>query len=77
MIRLQLSGMFATVRTRKYKSNRLLSRRQMVVDVLHPGRATLPKTKIREKLAVVQTHFRGGKTTGFALIYDSLDKAKA
>ncbi|CAG5131289.1 unnamed protein product, partial [Candidula unifasciata] len=69
--------------------NRLLSRRQMVVDVLHPGRATLPKTEIREKLANLykvtadvvfcfgfRTHFGGGKTTGFALIYDTLDKAK-
>ena len=27
-----------TVRTRKYMTNRLLSRRQMVVDVLHPNR---------------------------------------
>jgi small subunit ribosomal protein S24e len=61
----------------------------MVVDVLHPGRATLPKTEIREKLAKAykvtadvifcfgfRTHFGGGKTTGFALIYDTLDKAK-
>merc|ERR1712130_194786 len=54
-----------------------------VVDVLHPGRATLPKTEIREKLASdvifcfgFRTHFGGGKTTGFALIYDTLDKAK-
>ena len=60
-----------------------------VVDVLHPGRATLPKTEIREKLAKAykttadvifcfgfRTHFGGGKTTGFALIYDTLDKAK-
>ncbi|CAG5122337.1 unnamed protein product, partial [Candidula unifasciata] len=79
----------ATVRTRKYMTNRLLSRRQMVVDVLHPGRATLPKTEIREKLAKLykvtadvvfcfgfRTNFGGGKTTGFALIYDTLDKAK-
>merc|ERR1712058_70879 len=74
---------------RKFMTNRLLCRRQMVVDVLHPGRATLPKTEIREKLAKAykttadvifcfgfRTHFGGGKTTGFALIYDTLDKAK-
>lgn len=60
-----------------------------MVDVLHPGRATLAKTEIREKLAKIykvtadvvfcfgfRTHFGGGKTTGFALIYDTLDKAK-
>ena len=60
-----------------------------VVDVLHPGKATLPKTDIREKLARMykttpdvifcfgfRTQFGGGKTTGFALVYDSMDYAK-
>merc|ERR1712019_148815 len=78
-----------TLRTRKFLTNRLLARRQMVVDVLHPGRATVPKTEVREKLATMykstpdvifcfgfRTQFGGGKTTGFALIYDSLDFAK-
>merc|ERR1712043_131851 len=76
-------------RTRKFLTNRLLNRKQMVVDVLHPGRATVPKTEVREKLATMykstpdvifcfgfRTQFGGGKTTGFALIYDSLDFAK-
>ncbi|MPC27098.1 40S ribosomal protein S24 [Portunus trituberculatus] len=40
-----------TIRTRKFLTNRLLNRKQMVVDVLHPNRATVPKTEIREKLA--------------------------
>merc|ERR1712130_748867 len=40
----------ATVRTRKFMTNRLLCRKQMIVDVLHPGRATLPKTEVRDKL---------------------------
>merc|ERR1711893_340510 len=79
----------ATIRTRKFLSNRLLSRKQMIVDVLHPGRATVSKTEIREKLARMykttpdvvfafgfRTAFGGGKTTGFGLIYDSLDSAK-
>merc|ERR1712102_260026 len=78
-----------TVRTRKYMTNRLLARRQMVVDILHPNRASVPKTEIREKLAKMykctadrifafgfRTNFGGGKTTGFALIYDTLDFAK-
>ena len=60
-----------------------------VVDVLHPGRATVPKTEIREKLARMykttpdvvfcfgfRTQFGGGKTIGFALVYDNLDYAK-
>uniref|UniRef100_A0A8D3BGN5 40S ribosomal protein S24 n=1 Tax=Scophthalmus maximus TaxID=52904 RepID=A0A8D3BGN5_SCOMX len=75
--------------TRKFMTNRLLQRKQMVVDVLHPGKATVPKTEIREKLAKMykttpdvvfvfgfRTQFGGGKTTGFAMVYDSLDYAK-
>merc|ERR1712037_1055551 len=78
-----------TIRTRKYMTNRLLCRRQMIVDVLHPGKATVPKADIREKLARMykstgdcivcfgfKTAFGGGKTTGFALIYDSMDFLK-
>ena len=78
-----------TVRTRKYMTNRLLSRRQMVVDVLHPNRSSVPKTEIREKIAKMykctpdrvfafgfKTNFGGGKSSGFALIYDTMDFAK-
>merc|ERR1711962_391082 len=79
----------ATIRTRKFMTNRLLMRRQMIVDVLHSGKATVAKSDIREKLARMykatadcivcfgfRTAFGGGKTTGFALIYDSLDFLK-
>ena len=78
-----------TVRTRKFMTNRLLARKQMVVDVLHPNRATVNKVEIREKLAKMykctadrvfafgfKTNFGGGKTTGFALVYDTMDQAK-
>ena len=57
--------------------------------MLHPGRATVSKQELREKLARMykttpdvvfafgyKTNFGGGKTTGFALIYDTLDLAK-
>lgn len=60
-----------------------------VVDVIHPNRATVSKLEIREKLAKayktqkdlififgIQTQFGGGKSTGFGLIYDTLDHAK-
>jgi len=79
----------ATIRTRKFMTNRLLCRRQMVCDVLHPGLASVSKKEIREKLAQMykttpdvvfvfgfRTNFGGGKSTGFALIYDTLDYAK-
>ena len=59
------------------------------MDIIHPGRANVPKTEIREKLAKMykttadvifcfgfKTQFGGGRSTGFALIYDNLDIAK-
>uniref|UniRef100_A0A8C5Y4S4 Small ribosomal subunit protein eS24 n=1 Tax=Microcebus murinus TaxID=30608 RepID=A0A8C5Y4S4_MICMU len=62
---------------------------QMAIDVLHPGKATVPKTEISEKLVKMykttadvifvfgfRTHFGGGKTTGLGMIYNSLDYAK-
>lgn len=79
----------ATLRTRKFMTNRLLYRKQMIVDVLHPNSPTVSKQEIREKLSRMykttpdvvfafglKTNFGGGRTTGFALIYDTLDYAK-
>merc|ERR1711998_1929 len=79
-----------TVRTRKFLTNRLLARKQMVVDVIHPGRPNVSKAELKEKistmykvndaLAVVlfgfRTKFGGGRSTGFCLIYDSASSAK-
>ena len=72
-----------TIRTRKFLTNRLLQRRQFVVDVLHPARQGPSKLEINEKLATLyktdktrvvtfgfRTHFGGGRSTGFGLIYD-------
>ncbi|KAG0231242.1 ribosomal 40S subunit protein S24B [Actinomortierella wolfii] len=79
----------ATIRTRKFLTNRLLARKQMVVDIIHPARANISKDELREKLAKMykvdkevvfcfgfRTQFGGGKSTGFALIYDNLESAK-
>ncbi|KAI9102529.1 ribosomal protein L23/L15e core domain-containing protein [Phlyctochytrium arcticum] len=84
-----MSADSVTIRTRKFLTNPLLQRKQMVVDVLHPGRANVSKTELREKIAKLyktdsehifvfgfRTQFGGGKSTGFALIYNSLDSAK-
>jgi small subunit ribosomal protein S24e len=82
--------MSVTLRTRKFMTNRLLARRQFVVDVLHPGRANVSKAEIKEKLASMynvgdanaifvfgfRTQFGGGKSTGFGLIYDSVKAAE-
>lgn len=56
----------------------------MIVDIVHPGRATVPKSELQEvvggmykadpKLTVLfgfRTKFGGGKSTGFCLIYDN------
>lgn len=56
---------------------------------MHPNRPTVSKQEVREKLARMykttpdhvfcfgfQTQFGGGKTTGFGLIYDTIDYAK-
>ncbi|CDF33529.1 unnamed protein product [Chondrus crispus] len=79
-----------TIRTRKFLTNRLLQRKQFVIDVLHPGRANVPKAELTEKLTKMykvsdpstiflfgfSTQFGGGKSTGFGVIYDNLTSAK-
>ena len=58
-------------------------------DVLHPGRANVSKDELRTKLAELyksgkdqvscfgfRTQYGGGKSTGFALIYDSHEALK-
>lgn len=58
-------------------------------DILHPNRANISKDELRAKLAELykaskdqtnvfglRTQFGGGKTTGFALIYDSPEALK-
>eukprot|EP00392_Amoebophrya_sp_AT5.2_P001393 g1395.t1 len=79
-----------TVRTRKFKNNPLLGRKQFVIDVVHPGAANVSKKDITEKLASMykvkdtkcisvfgfHTAFGGGRSSGMGLIYESLDKVK-
>merc|ERR1711939_72562 len=68
---------------------KMADRKQMVVDILHPNRANISKDELRGKLAEMykankdqvnvfglQTQFGGGKTTGFALVYDSPEALK-
>jgi hypothetical protein len=40
-----------TIRTRKFMSKRLLQRRQMIVDVVHPGRANVSKAGYRDSMS--------------------------
>jgi small subunit ribosomal protein S24e len=61
----------------------------MFRDVLHPNRANVAKDELRDKLADLykaskdqvsvfgfRTQYGGGKSTGFALIYDSHEALK-
>ncbi|GAB7346046.1 hypothetical protein MBLNU457_4812t1 [Dothideomycetes sp. NU457] len=78
-----------TLRTRKFIRNPLLARKQMVVDVLHPNRPNVSKDELRQKLSELyksdkdsvsvfgfRTQYGGGKSTGFALVYDSSEALK-
>ena len=60
-----------------------------IIDVLHPGQANVSKDRLQGILAKkfkvedktiqlfgFKTAFGGGKSTGFALIYDNLDSLK-
>ena len=78
------------IRTRKFIRNALLGRRQFIIDVVHPGRANLSKAELSEKVAEMykvkdattifvfgfRSAYGGGKSTGFCLIYDSIEEAK-
>eukprot|EP01121_Diplochlamys_sp_Union-15-3_P011634 TRINITY_DN338_c0_g1_i2.p1 TRINITY_DN338_c0_g1~~TRINITY_DN338_c0_g1_i2.p1 ORF type:complete len:135 (+),score=27.99 TRINITY_DN338_c0_g1_i2:110-514(+) len=79
-----------TIRTRAFLNNRLLQRKQMAIEVVHPGRGTVPLTELRDKLTKVfkvadpnqiilygfRTSFGGGKSKGFAFVYDTLEIMK-
>merc|ERR1711868_132905 len=84
-----MSDSQVTLRTRKFIRNPLLGRKQMVVDVLHPNRPNVSKDELRAKLSELykavkdqvscfgfRTQYGGGKSTGFALIYDSNEAMK-
>jgi small subunit ribosomal protein S24e len=61
----------------------------MIVDIIHPTRPNLSKDELRDKLSGMykapkeqiivfgfRTQFGGGKSTGFALIYDTKEALK-
>jgi small subunit ribosomal protein S24e len=75
-----------TVRVRKVLSNELLHRKQMVIEVIHPGLANVSKVDLKEKVAKhfkarpeqvvvygLRTAFGGSRTSGFAMLYSSKD----
>eukprot|EP00178_Gracilaria_changii_P023126 TRINITY_DN69516_c0_g1_i1.p1 TRINITY_DN69516_c0_g1~~TRINITY_DN69516_c0_g1_i1.p1 ORF type:complete len:145 (-),score=23.10 TRINITY_DN69516_c0_g1_i1:28-462(-) len=71
----------------KIKNNRLLGRVQMVVDAYHSASENVTKEQLREAiknkfkknhivLLTVKKLFGGGRTKGFALVYDNEEAMK-
>jgi small subunit ribosomal protein S24e len=74
-----------TMRARRFQTNKLLQRKQMILQISHEHLATPRKRLIRRKVCNMynvkdpktvvlfgfRTKFGGGKTTGFCLIYDN------
>merc|ERR1712228_257169 len=72
------------------KQNPLLGRKQFVLDIIHPGSANISKKDLAAKLASMykvkdsqciqlfgfHTAFGGGRSSGFGLIYENVDKMK-
>lgn len=72
-----------TLRTSKFITNRLLNRKQFVLNIIHPTRANVSRAELGEKLAQlyktdkervvvfgIKTKFGGGSSQGFGLVYD-------
>ena len=74
---------------RRLIKNPLLKRKQIVVELIHPDQGSVSKTVIKEKLAKMfdskpeliavfglHSKFGGGRSSGFACIYDDADARK-
>ncbi|KAI4965645.1 hypothetical protein ZWY2020_051205 [Hordeum vulgare] len=68
-----------TLRTRKFMTNHLLARKQFVLEAeLKERLSKVYEVKDHNCIFVFKfrTHFGGGKSSGFGLIYDNLEAAK-
>lgn len=71
-------------------TNPLMSRKQFIVEIVHPGISTPSRKEIMDKLAMMykvkdarcisvfgfKPQFGGGRTSGFGLIYESVESTK-
>ena len=73
----------------KMVKNPLLGRKQMTFSVIHPEAGCATKAQLKEKIGALfkvnekaiavfglQSKFGGGRSTGFALVYDNEDARK-
>lgn len=78
-----------TIFTKRQVNNPLLCRKQMAIEIIHTSKVNVSKTQIREKLAKMfktdvqciavfglKFKFGGGRSVGFAFVYDSVDARK-
>ena len=76
--------MAVTIKTRKLRVNKLLSRKELLLDIYHEGEANVSQKKLKDLVADkfrgeaknivvfgLRTAFGGNRTTGFALIYET------
>eukprot|EP00924_Labyrinthula_sp_SR-Ha-C_P010282 snap_masked-scaffold_23-processed-gene-2.16-mRNA-1 protein AED:0.02 eAED:0.02 QI:0/-1/0/1/-1/1/1/0/135 len=78
-----------SIRFRRFMTNPLLNRKQFIIDIYHPKRASISKAELREKLAQkfsadescfvlydFKTQFGGGKSSGNCCFYNTAEDAK-
>lgn len=76
--------MAITIKTRRLRVNKLLSRRELLLDVYHEGKPNVSQKDLRELIAAkyswepknivlfgFRTAFGGNRSTGFCLSYDN------
>merc|ERR1712048_1298679 len=79
-----------TLFAKRVLHNPLLCRKQMCIEIIHTSKVNISKAQIRENIAKkynvsaeqvavygLKFKFGGGRSTGFALVYDSVDARKA
>ena len=78
-----------TIFTKRQVNNPLLCRKQMNIEIIHTSKVNCSKIQIKEKLAKMfktdsqciavfglKFKFGGGRSAGFAFVYESLDARK-
>lgn len=76
--------MAITIKTRRLRVNKLLARRELLLDVYHEGKPNVSQKDLREQIASkyhwepknivlygFRTAFGGNRSSGFCLAYDN------
>ena len=76
--------MAITIKTRRLRANKLLARKELLLDVYHEGKPNVSQKELKELIAAkykwdiknlvlfgFKTAFGGNRSTGFCLAYDN------